>query len=136
MRARASHPRTFLMLCILTMIIILVAYSILILFPSYQSGVYNSTDPTSNRYTVPWYTTSLFVGYDSWLFNSAMFTIIGAWCFVPPLSLAFLSVLVLRRRTLSLSETRWWIGTLLGLWSFLLITFPAAWNFLGWLIPD
>ena len=45
MRARASHPRTFLMLCILTMIIILVAYSILILFPSYQSGVYNSTDP-------------------------------------------------------------------------------------------
>jgi hypothetical protein len=131
---RKSHPRVFVTLCGVTIFISLCLYSILVLYPSYQSGIYRSEDPTQENFLVPFYTDDASGLIDSTkpIWTICLVVQLFALFFVPPLSLALLLVLLRKWRLFKQRERLFWISALVLVGAGYILTLPAAVNFGAW----
>ena len=128
------HPRVFVSLCGATIFAILFLYSLLILYPAYQSGIYRSEYPEQETFAVPFYT------YDSPGYRDSRHIIwalsplidIAAWLFFPPLSIALLAILIRRWRLFTSRERVFWVTAFVVVWIGFVVTFPAAAKFGIW----
>ena len=129
-----AHPRVFVSLCGITILISFCLYSIFVLYPSYQSGIYQSEDPTQEHFVVPFYTSdaSGLSDYSNPIWTINTFVSLFALFFIPPLTLALLFVLVKKRQFFTRKERWFWLGIFVAIWIGYILTLPAAANFQVW----
>jgi hypothetical protein len=128
------HPRVFVWLCGATIFVILFLYSLLILFPSYQSGIYRSEHPDQENFLVPFYTddASGLVNTSTLIWSIWPLIDLSAIFIFPPLSIALLAVLIRKWRLFTARERTFWVAALMIVWIGFVVTFPAAMKFGVW----
>jgi hypothetical protein len=113
---------------------LLIAYSILVLYPAYQSGLATVPDPTADTLTLPLYTAQ---SADHAPLVSRMF-VFGFfaffWCALPICSLVLLTAVVIPHTFVSQRRRRHLAIWLCLCWSVILFTLPGANAFFLWLM--
>lgn len=131
---RRSHPRVFVSLCGGTILIILFLHGLLILYPTYQSGIYRSDNPDQETFVVPFYTnpTPGFRNSTDSIWVISAIVSISIMLIFPQLSIALLVVLIRKWRLFNVRERVFWVAAMIIIWLAFIITFPAAAKFYIW----
>jgi hypothetical protein len=131
-------PTRHLFFLVGLLLVMLLGYGVLVLYPAYASGLAATPDPTAAELVVPLYTS----GASSYtpgatpapLFALAFSFLALFWCVVPLCSLTLLAAIVVPGRVVSRARRRRVALALLGCWSVVLLTAPAANTFVIWLM--
>jgi hypothetical protein len=117
---------------------LLLGDALLVLYPSYASGLAAAPDPTAFDRVLPLYgnaTQGLAFGAAPDLLRSVAAGFVALfWCVVPLCSLALLSSIVVPNRIASRLRRRQVALALCICWSTILVTIPAANAFVLWLM--
>jgi hypothetical protein len=131
-----SSPRPFLVACTLTISLILLLYSILVLYPSYVSGMYLSRDPSVESFTVPIYhqlTNTIWDGDNFWLHLLLDFILMGVFILTPIYTIIMVAVVGWRWRMLPNRERLCWFAFIAFCWGLIVLTAQAGRAFGIWL---
>jgi hypothetical protein len=130
------HPRVFVTLCGVTIFISACLYTLLVLYPSYQSSIYRSEDAADVTFLVPFYTydPSALIDTSHLIWTLVLCVITFTLFFIPPLSLALLIVLVRKWPLFTLREQIFWSSSVVIVWVGYILTFSAGMNFAAWLV--
>jgi hypothetical protein len=117
------------------MFIITLLYLVLVLFPSYWSGLYYLSKDAiwDGQFNVPFYMNSGSVR-DSVFPLVPIFVTILSWYAVPFLSVILLVALGVARREFTRTEKVFWIAIILIVWLMLYITSSAAHALVIWIV--
>jgi hypothetical protein len=134
----ASAPPRHLSYSVGLLLVLLIEYGVLVLYPAYASGLAAASDPTQADVIVPLYTGR---SVHSWFgVIPAVSPILGFgflalfWCVVPLCSLAILMAIVVPNKVASRTRRQHLTLVLLICWSIILITVPTANAFVVWLL--
>jgi hypothetical protein len=137
MHAPSAPPR-YLSYSVGLLLVLLIGYAVLVLYPAYASGLAAVTDPTQADVIVPLYAAR---SVHSWFgVIPAVSPILGFgflalfWCAVPLCSLAILTAIVVPNKLASRTRRQRLTLVLLICWSIILITVPTANAFVVWLL--
>jgi hypothetical protein len=131
-----SAPPRHLSYSVGLLLVLLIGYAVLVLYPAYASGL--AADPTQADIIVPLYAAR---SVHSWFgVIPAVSPILGFgflalfWCVVPLCSLAILTAIVVPNKLASRTRRQRLTLVLLICWSIILITVPTANAFVVWLL--
>jgi hypothetical protein len=137
MHAASASPR-HLFYSVGVLVMLLIGYAVLVLYPAYASGLAAAADPTQADLIVPLYGGR---SVHSWFgVIPAISPILGFgflalfWCVVPLCSLALLTAIIVPNKVAPRTRRQHMTLVLLICWSIILITAPAANAFVVWLL--